>query len=375
MNGRAWAIGLVTVATSFVPAPASAQEEPAPAPAPAPQIPPPRPAPDTEIENEADAREEAKAKERCGAADRRIDDHVFLFPAYVSSAIVATYAGVRLRIGTNDVDGVPSPAGPLDLRAVTFANGVDFGLGITDWLGVFVSGSFRTLVSTNLPGLVYQGATFDIGGQGGAILRLFHSERTGTQLSLRAGGGYSRGQFAVLLPVFQQPIASVNDVLLRDFGSEIKTPFSTYDYGGALAFAQSFGRFFGVQASAAVGGGHVTLEPYNRTRRLRDETSIDALPYAFGIAPSFDFAALHVPIAVMPEYVLSRAESTAQFRGSGDFDTFHVLGAGVYYSGRTPLQVGALWATTLGARPITTSLGSSQTPSQNVFELVLRYVW
>lgn len=388
MTRRAWAIGLLTAATSFVPALASAQEtepqaEPTPAPPPPPssalpppENPPPRPTPDDELTREDAAKEDEAAKERCaGGADRKVDDHVFIFPAYVSSAIVATYVGLRLRLGSADVGSLPTPAGPLDLHAVSVANGFDFGLGITDWLGVFVEGTLRTIVSTNLPGLVYEGATYDIGGQGGAILRLFRSERTGSQLSLRAGGGYSRGQVAFLLPIFQQPIASLNDLLQRDFGSVIKTPFSTYTYGGALAFAQSFGRLLGVQASVAVGGGSFTLEPFDRARRVRDDTTVNELTYAFGIAPSIDFSSVHFPLAVMPEYVLSRAASTVQFRGSGDFDTFHQVAIGAYYTGRQTLQLGVLWSTILGARPFTTNLGTSDTPSIQLGEIVLRYVW
>jgi hypothetical protein len=357
----------MTEAPAQVPAQAPALPEPAPMTAPSPMLalppqsePPAPPSPES-----ADA----------NGHERTLSHHVFLFPAYVTSSLVVSNFGLRIRLGTESVPRVPTANGNSDINTVTLSEGLDLGIKLTDWLGVFVTGGVRSLIGTNLRALTYAGATYDLGFRGGAILRLFRSERTGTQLSLVAAGGHTRGQISTLYPIFDQPILSAVDLLRGDLGESIKTPFSTSAYEGSLAFAQGFSHFFGVQASASVGGSTVTIEPYDRIRRTRDTTSIDGVTYAFGVAPSIDLNAVHVPIAVMPEYVIARKESSAQLRGAGSYDTTHQLALGVYYSGRVNLQVGLIWSTVLSAGRLETPLGRSDVPTQTAGTFILRYVW
>ena len=223
--------------------------------------------------------------------------------------------------------------------------------------------------------LTYAGATYDIGAVGGARLRLLHNERTGSQLSLSGAVGYTGGQISTLLPLLDQPLLSAAEALRGDLGEAIKTPFSTFGYEGTFSYAQAISRVFGVQASATLGGASVTTEPYDRLRRTRDSTTDSSVTYELGVAPSVDFNAFHVPIAVMPEYVLSRRPGFATIRGAGVVDTLHTVAVGAYYSGRTTLQVGLIWATLLTSKGFQTSLGESDPPHRNNLELILRYVW
>ncbi len=374
---RACVIGLITAGTALSPALASAQPETEPAepapPVPSPLPPPPQPAIETELEGEAEPKIERKQTE---GDERRVDGHVFIFPAFVASSIVASYVGLRVRLGSSIIDNVPTAVGPFRVTAVTIATGLDAGIKLTDWLGIFGTAAGRSLISTNLEGLLLEGATYDFGGGGGAIVRLFHSDKTGSQLSLRGGAGYTRGQIATLYPLFSTPIDSLDALLQRRLGDEIKTPFSTFTYSGSLAFAQSIGRLLGVQLSAELGGTRFTQEPWDSVRRVRESTAVDDFTFALGVAPSIDFMAVRVPIAVMPEYVVARAASSAHIRGAGDFDTFHTVGVGAYYSGRTNLQVGLLWTILLGLRPLDGPQGrQSDTPSQQYWQLGLRYIW
>lgn len=384
---RACVLGVLVATASMVPALAYAQPESEPAPeAPAapptppppttaqPEASPPQPALETELEGEAETKAKVETKPKEGD-DRRIKDHVFIFPAFVTSSIVASYVGVRVRVGSSTIENVPSTVGPLRITAVTLAETLDAGIKLTDWLGIFATGGMRSLISTNLQGLVLEGATYDFGAGGGVILRLFRSDKTGSQLSLRGGVGYTSGHIATLYPLFDVPIQSLDDLLRRNLGDTITTPFSTFGYGGSLAFAQSFGRLLGLQLSADIGGARFTHEPFDAVRRMRESTTVDGFTFALGAAPSIDFNAVHFPIAVVPEYVITRAASSAQIRGAGDFDTFHQLGVGAYYSGRTSLQLGVIWATLLGVRPLETARGQSDTPTQHFGQLSLRYVW
>lgn len=309
------------------------------------------------------------------SSDRTLGNHVFIFPTEVTSSLVTTYVGLRLRLGSNSVTNLPTVAGITSIEAVTFAEGLDLGIKVTDWLGIFVTGGVSTLVGTNLRALTYAGATYELGGSGGAVLRLLRIDRTGTQLSFRAHGAYARGQVSTLFPIFDRPVASLVDALQGDLGESIRTPTTRLSGTGAFAFTQGFGKFFGLQASAALGVGRVEIEPYDRVARVRTTQTDSELTYAFGAAPSFDFDAFSVPIAVMPEYVLSRQAHTAEVRGAGTFDTQHTLALGAYYSGRVNLQIGVIGKVVLGTNGLTTAQGTSETPKTTFGELILRYVW
>lgn len=358
---RSRALGLMTAAAFFVPRLASAQSGPAPSPAPPEAAAPPAASP-PQVE-EAEGRE------------RTLGNHVFLFPAHVRSSLVTSYVGLRIRLGLDTVGSLPTAIGRSDVEVVTLNEGLDVGAKITDWLGVFGVVGVRALIGTNLRALTYAGATYDVGGRAGAVVRLFRSERTGSQLSLRAGVGATRGQLATLYPIFDSPVQSAVQLLQGDLGESIRTPFTTSSYEGTVAFTQGFGRAFGVQASGAMGGSRVTTEPYDGVRKTRGSNTVNGVTYAFGVGPSIDFNALHVPIAVMPEYVITRQASTAQLQGSGSFDTRHLIAAGVYYSGRVNLQLGLLWATELGAKGLTNPLGQSDSPRSSHLQFVLRYIW
>jgi hypothetical protein len=379
-------VSLLTTMSLACPLVAHAQDvpptenPPTTAPSPAPTEPSTTPeAPDagsptsTPSAEKAAVDDEREKKDEGG--ERKIKDHVFIFPAFVTTSIIASYVGVRMQLGTRSISGLPTEAGRIDIETVTFAQGLDGGIKITDWLGLAATGAVRSLVGSNLQALVYDGATYDFGGIGSVIVRLFRSDRTGSQLSLIGTAGYSKGQVASLLPLVDQPVQAVVDLLRRELGESIKTPFSTITYGGRLAYAQSISPLFGVQASAGLGGSTFTLEPYNRDTDTRASSTTTEVTYNVGVAPSVDFMPLGVPLAIMPEYLLARTASSATVRGAGDFDTIHQLVAGAYYSGRKTLQLGLIWAAQLGQRGLQTPQGQSDSPTQQSGQLVLRYVW
>jgi len=375
------AFAAVTAAASMMPSlafaqPATEPTEPVPVVPAAPTTEPPTATPLPPVGDATfitSVPEPAKKEEE--GIERTLGNHVFIFPTEVTPSLVTTYVGLRLRLGSNSAANVPTVVGNTTIDTLTLAEGLDLGIKLTDWLGIFVTGGVNALVGTNLRALTYAGATYETGGSGGAVLRLLRNDRTGTQLSLRAQGSYAKGQVSTLFPIFDQPLGSFVDALQGDLGESIKTPTTRVTGSGALAFTQGFGKFFGLQASAGLGVGRVELEPYDRVARVRNTQTESELTYAFGAAPSFDFNAFSVPIAVMPEYVLSRQASTAEIRGAGTFDTQHTLALGVYYSGRPNLQIGLIGRTVLGTNGLTTAQGTSETPTLTAGEFILRYVW
>lgn len=366
---------------------ASAQETPpTEPPPPAPGVAPAAPATSSLPEPTAPAKIEAEgegSKRPLTPGDlgnnphRTVGRHQFIFPQYIDSAFIATYFGLRIRLADFRASQLPTENGPIDIEAVSFSQGFDFGLRITDWLGLFVSTGVRSLVSTNLRSLVYEGATYDFGGNLGFIVRLLRSDRTGTLLSLRGSLGGSSGQASSLAPLLSANSAgtAVRDILRGNFGESLRTPISSVNYGGAFTMAQAISPMFGVQAVAGVGWTHTKIERWDPNTSSRPETNIDGVTYRFGGAFSADFNHLNVPVAVMVEYLASRQTSTSQVSGGDELDIAHTLFGGVYYSGRPNLQLGLGGGRELNLGPTISPQGRSERPRLLFGQFVLRYVW
>ena len=260
------AFAAVTAAASMMPSlalaqPATEPAEPAPVAPVAPTTEPPQATPlppVTEATSTTSVPEPAKKDE--GGTERTLGNHVFIFPSEVTPSLVTTYVGLRLRLGSNGVTNVPTVVGNTTIETVTFAEGLDLGIKLTDWLGIFVTGGVNALVGTNLRALTYAGATYDMGGSGGAVFRLLRIDRTGTQLSFRAQGSYAKGQVSTLLPLFDRPIASLVDALQGDLGESIRTPTTRVSGDGRLRVHAGLRQ---VLRAAGVG------QPGRRSRRDR----------------------------------------------------------------------------------------------------------
>jgi hypothetical protein len=309
--------------------------------------------------------------------DRSLRDHEFIFPQFVDSALVATYVGLRLRLGESKIPNLPTAFGSRDLHAVTNWQVLDAGFKLTDWLGISVSVGGHSVLSTNIPSLVYQGASFWYGGNAGGILRLLRSDHTGTQLSLRGSGGYTDGvvnSFASVFATADSPVA-LRTLVTAGLAQAIKTPIHTYNAEGSFALAQSFGPLLGLQAILGLGWSKASVEPLDLSTGNRPTLSSSGLSYRAGVAASVDFMSLHVPVAVVGEYLLLRTSSPADLIASASRNTTSTLFAGVYYSGRPNLQLGIGGGATLGLGEATLKNGSSDSAYIVLGQLDLRYVW
>lgn len=307
---------------------------------------------------------------------RTLRRHVFIFPSLFDSSMIATYFGVRARVSLTSVPGVPTDFGRFDVATTTVAESLDFGVRITDWLGLYGNAGGRALTGTNVKSLIYVGATYNYFGALGAQLRLLRSERTGTQLTVRAGALLGKGQVASVFPLFAslQSNVTLEDVAQTPVGEAIRTPVRNVAGGGTLNFAQAISPMFGVQATAGLGVSSLALNPYDLSRGARVERASTELTMRAGAALSASFDTIGVPIAVMAEYVLLR-EYTSDFQQSLDLDTAHRFGLGVYYAGRRNLDIGVSGAGHFGMAPIENRSGTSERPRAGSAELILRYVW
>jgi hypothetical protein len=358
------ALAIVLVQSTNASAQEPAPAEPEPPPAPATEPPPPTP-PGSMSQPEGTN------------PNRTLGGHQFIFPQFVDPAFVATYFGLRIRLTSFSAPGLPTPLGLVDLDGVGLSESLDFGIKLFDFLGIYGAAGARSLISTNLRSLVYQGATYDLVGNIGAVVRLLRSESTGTQLSARAHFLQSSGQVSSLGPIFSAETVRVGlrDVLQGNLGESLRTPFHGISYGGMLTAAQAISPLFGLQATAGVGYTSTSIERWDINTSSRPTFTVRGVTYRLGLAASVDLFPKKIPIAIMAEYLLARQPTPAQFTGRDELDNVHTLFGGVYYSGRPNLQLGLGGGTELNFGPTTSPLGSSEEPTVIFGQFVMRYIW
>ncbi|HEX4448871.1 MAG TPA: hypothetical protein VH044_19155 [Polyangiaceae bacterium] len=325
--------------------------------------------------------------------DRMLADHTFLFPALYAGAFIPTYFGVTQGVYEEHIPSVPLPfgnSGNLDL--IGYVAAVNLGVKIVDWFGVQATGTGLAVVGTGGESVIYSGGNLNVGGSIAPIVRIARIESTGTQVSARGQIGWLKGA-ALDVPRFlllgQSAIASANDpadaagaigrgIIGGGLTRVIIEGVDTFGLNGEVAAAQAFGPMFGLQAALTFQRrltGVNLRQPVSGSFRESD-TRYDLLA---DVSFEWDGDSLHVPVAAIVEY-----EANARLGGTGDEGLeqdglgVHTIGGGVYYSGRKDLQVGIFGATKRNLRAIpgvADAPGQSGTPSVQIGEFVMRYIW
>ncbi|MDF2695668.1 MAG: hypothetical protein K0S65_4051, partial [Labilithrix sp.] len=154
---------------------------------------------------------------------------------------------------------------------------------------------------------------------------------------------------------------------------------SAVNYGGSVHLAQTLIREVGLQTSFVIGQRLATDNRFDSQLQRRTTTDTTDTTIRFAAAASFDSYHLGVPISVLGEYAVEKTyrdvEGTAVYVPSA-----HLLGAGIFYSGRTDLQLGvslfgrrnlvAQEATALDGTRARTGI-----PTSIFGQFVIRYVW
>lgn len=264
-----------------------------------------------------------------------------------------------------------------DLNLVGVAEGLDLGLKLTDWFGLQLTGGGRAIVGSNVPALVYDGATYAYEGRLAAVFRLMRLRSTGTQLSASISGAYGQGQVVSLAPLLDAPDANVALQTLVDgnFGNALRTPFRHVDGRVSLLFAQAFGKLLSLQAAAAVGRHTIRVEPFDTVTGTRASLDTGGFQYLGGVALGIDAGPLHVPVGGLVEYSVTRQPGTATLVPSSMLETVHRAAAGVYFTGSRHLQTGVSVTWEGGLARIRTEDGESGRPDSKSAQFVLRYVW
>jgi hypothetical protein len=325
-----------------------------------------------------------QAKEKLDAESRRLHEHVFLVPMLQNSAFVTTHVGIREGFALLDIPDFPvATLGTRDLQLSGVQQSLDLGVALTDWIGLFAAGRAVVVAGVDRPSLIADGATLEFGAGGGAIARVFKSDSTGTQVSLRAQFAYADRHEITLQPFVQAVVtatsATLAQIVENSLGNLILVPVSETSVQGGVLAAQYFNRYLSAQASVMFDRGWETREPFLLDLGERTAEEGDNFRIRFGLAAELDFTRLFAPVSLMAEYLFIHGERSDTHGRDVDLGSNN-LGFGIYYVGRPNLQLGLGTITTLSAEPRVGldengARALSGEPTLSSIELVLRYFW
>lgn len=315
---------------------------------------------------------------------RKLGGHTFLFPILQQSAFATTHAGLREGVARYDVPDLPvGRAGQTDVLLTGVQQTLDLGIAFTDWLGVagFARGTIVT--GANARSLLVDGASVELIGQAGAILRVWRNESSGTQVSVRANFGYEHGKEVTVLPlvngILNTPGLTLEDLVRGRLGDFILVPQSETSVNGGAFLAQAFSRTFSLQASANGEYAWRERKPFESVAGDRLTLKTHAARVNLTAALAADFAPHGVPVALLGEYLFTTGQESLTNLPDRTLSSSTVA-LGIYYSGRPNLQLGLGAVTTLNSAPrlgldADGNLQESDTPTLSYGQFILRYIW
>jgi hypothetical protein len=308
--------------------------------------------------------------------DRTLKGHTFQLPAYFPSAFVLTYLGLRTTARFVSIHNAPTIAGDLNLNTTGAAVSLDFGVKFNDIVALDVTAGVRAIVGTNLPALVYAGATYDHGLGVRVPVRILRIESSGTQLSLAPYFSFTSGQVATLLPLFiNRPAATLATTLEGNTSELLAIPIKTTTFGLHVPFAQALSPIFGLQALAGFGRDVVNIKTFDTVQNQRVSNSVGGWNFDFAVAFGADGNPVGLPVAGLVEYTVSRQPAATSLIVNPDTQSVHTIAGGVYYSGRRDLQAGIIASWQVRLNPLQTDRGFSDRPSSTDLGVIIRYYW
>jgi hypothetical protein len=339
---------------------------------------------------------------------RVMDGHRFPFPQFLPSSFVVSSFAVHAGVESRRVPNFPTDASTgsltpkrIDLSTVSATQGVDATLRLHRLFALTFDLSGQARIGTNTDTLLGTGADYELGAGGGALLRLFRTHHF--QLSLRARGGYHGGQHAGIAGFYQSVRGIAEQTVQRVARGEIGTlqaeearldnaftqaarqlVSSTTGFGvsGMVTAAWAMSSWAGLQAMVGYAFDRTTnvadvfqlsTETSTRLRTTTQQSQIMA-----GLALDVGAASRGVPLDLVAEYellpLMSRRRGGVGQASQSAIE--HRIALGLYYSGRTDLQLGVSAYTLLaGLR----ELGAATQFSGRAYDagglFVFRYIW
>ena len=339
---------------------------------------------------------------------RVLGQHSFLLGTFVPSGLVNSHLGVRAGMEYHQVPGyvqlpslLDSKPQEVELRTLNIAETIDFGVRLHDHFAIFGDAYGKARVGANINTLLGTGADYTYGGRLGLLVKLFHL--SSFQISVSGQAGYYAGQSAGILALFQDlniiareavqqvqqnPVIDLDKAVeklntaFRTATADLLTPFEGFTYGVSLNVAQAVGRYFGLQASVGYYAESATYRPtrYDTASGgpVMQEHTVSTTRPSFGIAADFDAAPAGFPFALLLEYRATPTSVTdTQDVKTLDMSSLeHLLALGLFYSGRTDLQLGVTTYSVYGQLPtLNANARGEGKPLDLALQLVFRYYW
>ena len=274
--------------------------------------------------------------------DEELGGHRFLVPQLQDSGFVVTSF-------TNHVDGVYQhargvPIGDLgrhDINMGGLQQRIEFMLRLHRLVGLFVQGEGSLVAGLNEQTLILRTGEVQGDVRGGIIVRILRFATTGTQLSGRVSGSLLAsekfGLTSLLRAITEQPQVSAQTVLNSDINRLLQLPVHERTLRVSLHLAQAFTTVASVQVTAGVTFARHSEEPFNLQQNERVTREATGARKDVAVALALNGAAYNFPVALLGEYRFATGD-TAQFDLNNAPE--HTVGAGLFYSGRSDLQLG-----------------------------------
>ncbi|HEX5655650.1 MAG TPA: hypothetical protein VFX59_00575 [Polyangiales bacterium] len=306
---------------------------------------------------------------------RTLATHRYLPPLLAEGAFITTHFGTRQGITSLRIPDVVTRGRKRDLRATGFTQAFDVGVKLYECVGLFATASGTVKAGLDASSAFELGAVLDAGFQLGGVVRLFRFAQIGSELSVRFAGGLATESELQVKPIVEAA-QEANLALLV-------TPGRNRQLLGSFHFAQTILPSLGLQTAVTLRGTRSTLRPFSASDARRQDETRDDFAVELALALSFDAASFGVPLALMPEYQLTRESLTVRNGAKLELDyRTQRLGAGLYYTGRDDLILGAgvlaalnleqdrlQWSAADGSRQ------RSGSPSEVRAHFTFRYVW
>ncbi len=255
-------------------------------------------------------------------AARMLHGHQFVRTTLARWAFPTTYFGSTIGGGF-----VSQTSGDSSLSLAALAQNFDLSLGLFDLVALRGGLTGTMIIGSNVDSALAAGGNLVASPSFGASVRIL---RTDSLFLAAAFDG------SVTLGKGLNP-----SILLQGNQEGLLTDLSGYDLSPALVAAFGVHELFGLQSSAAFSFGS--------TKVGTTDVSTRALEVA--VSANLDLDAVSVPLAFPVTYQLRASFESA-------VPTEHRIEGGVFYSGRTNLDLGALVGTRLGSNSQSEFTGS-----------------
>jgi hypothetical protein len=329
---------------------------------------------------------------------RTLRGHTFIEPATQETAFITSHIGLRQGVAYYSVPKFPLGGGKrAGLAIFGLEEQLDLQVRIFPWLALHGVGEAFVASGLDQASVFYGNSGFVAGGRGGPVIRLYRSRDSGTQITIRGHIGGAAGN-ALALPTFVQGVAAraaqettdsapatTEQLQGRLFNAVNRlsnaaiTDTTSIQYGGTVSFAQTVVRMIGIQAGFDFYRRDTVDDRFDPELQVRTRLEGSDHAIRFGVAPSVDLYHLHVPVAVVGEYAMEKL-----YRESGGTNIYvpsgHYFGGGIYYSGRTDLQLGVSAFMRRNLKPLQVTAvdgtrAETGVPTELHGQFVLRYVW